>query len=219
MPAAGCTVARLMEDLGLWGVRRGNAFKSTIPVTAASRAANLVGRQFVATLRDELWVEDITYVATWRDFVFVAFIVDVFFRRMVGWRVSTSLRADLVGEALEQAIQARDKSDGLVHHGDRRTQYLSIRFSERLADAGITASVGSVVDSYENALAKTINGLYKTELIRKGGPWGKVDEVEYATLLWMGWFSNRRLLAPIGDIPLAECKAMHYQKQAQAMAA
>ena len=175
--------------------------------------------QFVATRPNQLWVADITYVATWRGFVFVAFVVDVFSRRIVGWRVSTSLRTDLVLDALEQAIHARGKSDDLIHHSDRGTQYLSIRYSERLAEAGITASVGSVGDSYDNALAETINGLYKTEVIRKCGPWRNVDGVEYATLEWVDWFNNRRLFEPIGDIPPAEYEAMYYQEQAQAMAA
>jgi transposase InsO family protein len=151
--------------------------------------------------------------------VFVAFIVDVFSRRIVGWRVSTSLRTDLVLDALEQAIHARGKSDDLIHHSDRGTQYLSIRYSERLAEAGITASVGSVGDIYDNALAETINGLYKTEVIRKRGPWRNVDAVEYATLEWVDWFNNRRLLEPIGDIPPAEFEAMYYQNRDQAMAA
>jgi putative transposase len=218
-PVARCTVARLMKDLGLRGARRGKVFKTTIPDRGASRPADLVDRQFVATRPDQLWVADITYVATWRGFAFVAFIVDVFSRRIVGWRVSTSLRTDLVLDALEQSIHARGRSGDLIHHSDRGTQYLSIRYSERLAEAGITASVGSVGDSYDNALAETINGLYKTEVIRKRGPWRNVDEVEYATLEWVDWFNNRRLLEPIGDIPPAEYEAMYYQEQAQAMAA
>jgi len=219
MPAARCTVERLMKALGLHGVRRGKAFKTTIPDAGASRPADLVDRQFVATRPNQLWVADITYVATWRGFVFVAFIVDVFSRRIVGWRVSTSLRTDLVLDALEQAIHARGKSDDLIHHSDRGTQYLSIRYSERLAEAGITASVGSVGDSYDNALAETINGLYKTEVIRRRGPWRNVDAVEYATLEWVDWFNNRRLLEPIGDMPPAEYEAMYYQNRDQAMAA
>jgi len=219
MPAARCTVERLMKDLGLRGARRGKAFKTTIPDIGALRPADLVERQFVATRPDQLWVADITFVATWRGFVFVAFIVDVFSRRIVGWRVSTSLKTDLVLDALEQAIHARGKSDDLIHHSDRGSQYLSIRYSERLAEAGITASVGSVGDSYDNALAETINGLYKTEVIRKRGPWRSVDAVEYATLEWVDWFNNRRLLAPIGDIPPAEYEAMYYQNRDQAMAA
>jgi len=218
-PAARCTVERLMKGLGLRGVRRGKAFKTTIPDSGASRPADLVDRQFVATRPNQLWVADITYVATWRGFVFVAFIVDMFSRRIVGWRVSTSLRTDLVLDALEQAIHARGKSDDLIHHSDRGTQYLSIRYSERLTEARITASVGSVGDSYDNALAETINGLYKTEVIRKRGPWRNVDAVEYATLEWVDWFNNRRLLELIGDMPPAEYEAMYYQNRDQAMAA
>jgi len=219
MPAARCTVERLMKDLRLRGARRGKAFKTTIPDADASRPADLVDRQFIATRPNQLWVADITYVATWRGFVFVAFVIDVFSRRIVGWRVSTSIKTELVLDALEQAIQARGKSDELIHHSDRGTQYLSIRYSDRLTEAGITASVGSVGDSYDNALAETINGLYKTEVIRKRGPWRNVDEVEYATLEWVDWFNNRRLLEPIGDIPPVEYEAMYYHNEAQAMAA
>lgn len=219
LPAARCTIERLMKDLGLRGVRRGKGFKTTIPDKAALRPTDLVERRFVATRPNQLWVADITFVATWRGFVFVAFVVDVFSRRIVGWRVSTSIKTDLVLDALEQAIYARGKSDDLIHHSDRGSQYLSIRYSERLAEAGIVASVGSVGDSYDNALAETINGLYKTELIRKRGPWRNVDEVEFATLEWVDWFNNRRLLQPIGDIPPAEYEAMYYETQGQAMAA
>jgi transposase InsO family protein len=219
MPAARCTVERLMKALGLRGAIRGKSFKTTIPDADASRPADLVRRAFVATRPNQLWVADITFVATWRGFVFVAFVIDVFARRIVGWRVSTSIKTDLVLDALEQAIHARGKADDLIHHSDRGTQYLSIRYSDRLAEAGITASVGSVGDSYDNALAETINGLYKTEVIRKHAPWRNVDDVEYATLEWVDWFNHRRLLEPIGDIPPAEYEAMYYQNQAQAMAA
>jgi transposase InsO family protein len=208
-----------MKDLGLQGARRGKACKTTIPDDSASRPADLVDRQFVATRPDQLWVADLTYVATWRGFVFVAFVIDVFSRRIVGWRVSTSMKTELVLDALEQAIHVRGSSEDLIHHSDRGSQYLSIRYSERLAEAGITASVGSVGDSYDNALAETINGLYKTEVIRKCGPWKNVDDVEYATLEWVDWFNNRRLLQPIGDIPPAEYEAMYYQELDQAMAA
>ena len=216
---ARCTVERLMKALGLRGACRGKAFKTTIPDDSAARPADLVDRQFVATRLDQLWVADITFVATWRGFVFVAFVIDVFSRRIVGWRVSTLMKTELVLDALEQAIHARGSSENLIHHSDRGSQYLSIRYSERLAEAGITASVGSVGDSYDNALAETINGLYKTEVIRKRGPWRNVDEVEYATLEWVDWFNNRRLLQPIGDMPPAEYEAMYYQEQDQAMAA
>lgn len=219
MPTARCTVERLMSALGLRGAVRGKSIKTTIPDADAARPADLVERAFVASRPNQLWVADITFVATWRGFVYVAFIVDVFSRRLVGWRVSTSIKTDLVLDALEQAIHARGKSDDLIHHSDRGTQYLSIRYSERLAEAGITASVGSVGDSYDNAMAETINGLYKTEVIRKRGPWRNVDEVEYATLEWVDWFNNRRLLQPIGDIPPAEFETVYYQNQTQTIAA
>lgn len=219
VPAARCTTERLMRSLGLRGAVRGKVFKTTIPDEAAERPADLVERRFVATAPDQLWVADITYVATWRGFVFVAFVIDVFARRIVGWRVSTSLKTDLVLDALEQAVHDRGKADGLIHHSDRGTQYLSFRYSERLADAGIVASVGSVGDSYDNALAETINGLYKTEVIRRCGPWRHGDDVEYATLDWVDWFNNRRLLSSIGDVPPAEYEAMYYREQTQAMAA
>lgn len=216
---ARCTVERLMKLLGLRGVRRGKGVKTTMPDADAARPADLVDRQFVATRPNQLWVADLTYVATWRGFVFVAFVIDVYARMIVGWRVSTTMRTDLVLDALEQAIYARGKNDDLVHHSDRGSQYLSIRYSERLEEAGITASVGSVGDSYDNALAETINGLYKTEVIRRDGPWRNVDDVEYATLEWVDWFNNRRLFGPNGDIPPVEYEAMYYQEQSQAMAA
>jgi transposase InsO family protein len=164
-------------------------------------------------------VADITYVATWAGFVYVAFVIDVFSRRIVGWRVSSSLRSDLALDALEQALHGRPHDDALVHHSDRGTQYVGIRYTERLAEAGIERSVGSVGDSYDNALAETINGLYKTEVIRRRGPWRNIDGVEYATLEWVDWFNNRRLLEPLGYVPPAEFEAAYYQQQSQAMAA
>jgi transposase InsO family protein len=177
-----------------------------------------VHREFVATRPNQLWVADITYVATWAGFAYVAFVIDVFSRRIVGWRVSNSLKSDLALDALEQALYARPDAHGLVHHSDRGTQYTSIRYTERLATAGIERSVGSVGDSYDNALAETINGLYKTEVIRRRGPWRSVDDVEYATLVWVDWFNNRRLLEPLGYMPPAEFEAAYYQQQGQAMA-
>ena len=178
-----------------------------------------MNREFTATRPNQLWVADITYVATWLGFVYVAFVVDVFSRCIVGWRVSSSLRSDLALDALEQALHARPRNYKLVHHSDRGTQYVSIRYTERLAAAGIERSVGSVGDSYDNALAETINGLYKTEVIRRSGPWRNVDDVEYATLVWVDWFNNRRLLEPLGYVPPAEFEAAYYQQQSQAMAA
>jgi putative transposase len=210
-PVARCTVARLMVALGLRGVRRG-AFKiTTTPDIHAVRPADLVKRDFRASRPNQLWVADITYVGTWSGFAYVAFVTDVFSRKIVGWRVSSSLRSDLALDALEMALWARGKdTDGLVHHSDRGCQYLSIRYSERLAEAGAVASVGSKGDSYDNALAETINGLYKTEVIRRRGPWKGVDDVEFATLEWVDWFNNRRLLEPIGDIPPAEYEMLYW---------
>jgi putative transposase len=214
---ARCTVARLMRDLGLSGVRRG-AFKvTTVPDGTANRPADLVDRDFTAIRPNQLWVADITYVATWTGFVYVAFVTDVFSRMIVGWRVSNSLRSDLAIDALEMAVWARGgDADGVIHHSDRGVQYLSIRYTERLAEAGAVASVGSRGDSYDNALAETINGLYKTEVIRRKGPWRSIDDVEYATLEWVDWFNHRRLLEPIGDIPPAEFEALYWLENAKA---
>jgi putative transposase len=217
---ARCTVERLMRDMGISGATRDRAFKvTTIADRNAMRPPDLVHREFTATRPNQLWVADITYVATWAGFAYVAFVIDVFSRCIVGWRVSRSLRSDLALDALEQALHARPHDDKLVHHSDRGTQYVSIRYTERLAEAGIERSVGSVGDSYDNALAETINGLYKTEVIRRSGPWRNVDDVEYATLVWVDWFNNRRLLEPIGYVPPAEFEAAYYQQQSQAMAA
>ena len=217
---ARCTVARLMRELGLRGVRRGKRWRTTVPDEALERPADLVKRAFTATRPDQLWVADITFVSTWRGPVYVAFVIDVYSRRIVGWRVWNSLRTDLVLDALEQALHARTPDAGLIHHSDRGSQYLSIRYGERLAEAGIAPSVGSVGDSYDNALAETINGLYKTELIHHRGPWHHLEAVEYATLEWVDWFNHRRLLQPIGDVPPAEFEQAYYnQLAAQAKAA
>jgi len=210
---ARCTVERLMREMGLQGVVRGRKRRTTIPDEAAARPADLVQRQFTAERPNELWVADLTYVATWSGFVYVAFVTDVFSRRIVGWRVSSSLRSDLALDALEQALHARSDLDGLVHHSDRGVQYLSIRYTERLAEMGIECSVGSKGDSYDNALAETINGLYKAEVIRPNGPWRNLEDVEFATLEWVDWFNNRRLLEPIGYVPPAEFEAMYDQRQ------
>jgi transposase InsO family protein len=217
---AKCTVQRLMRNMGLCGVVRGKAFKTTVPDHSAQRPADLVERKFVATRPNQLWVADFTYVATWRGFVFVAFVIDVYARMIVGWRVSTSIKTDLVLDALEQAIHERSDTNGLVHHSDRGTQYLSIRYTERLAECGINASVGSTGDSYDNALAESIIGLYKTEVIRRRGPWKNDEAVEFATLEWVDWFNNRRLLEPIGDVPPVKFEQAYYrQREAQTMAA
>jgi len=210
---ARCTVERLMGVLGLQGAVRGKSCRTTIPDDAADRPADLVNRQFIAERPDQLWVADITYVAAWTGFVYVAFVIDVFSRRIVGWRVASSMTTDLVLDALEQALWARNDPRGLIHHSDRGSQYLSIRYSERLAEAGIESSVGSRGDSYDNALAETINGLYKTEVIHRRGPWRNREAVEYATLEWVDWFNTRRLLEPIGNMPPAEYEAAYYRQQ------
>ncbi|MCK4547890.1 MAG: IS3 family transposase, partial [Candidatus Eisenbacteria sp.] len=210
---ARCTVERLMRRMGLVGVIRGRKPRTTIPDEAATRPADLVERDFTASHPNQLWVADLTYVATWAGFVYVAFVIDVFSRMIVGWRASRSLRSDLALDALEQALYARPDTDRLVHHSDRGVQYVSIRYTERLAEAGIEPSVGSVGDSYDNALAETIIGLYKTEVIRQLGPWRNVDHVEFGTLDWVDWFNNRRLLEPIGDIPPVEFEELYYQRQ------
>jgi len=215
LPVARCTVERLMHKQGLEGVRRGKRRRTTVSDELAPRPADLVERNFAAERPNELWVADLTYVATWTGFVYVAFAIDVYSRFIVGWRASTSLRSDLALDALEMAIWARRDIGlgGLVHHSDRGVQYLSIRYTERLGAAGAVCSVGSRGDSYDNALAETIIGLFKTELIRNRGPWKNLDEVEYATLEWVDWFNHRRLLEPIGDIPPAEFEADYWAKE------
>lgn len=207
---ARCTVERLMGELGLAGVVRGKRVRTTVPDVAAARPADLVQREFAATRPNELWVADFTYVATWQGMVYVAFVIDVFSRRIVGWRASTTMRTDLALDALEQALYARRPNEPLVHHSDRGVQYLAIRYTDRLAEAGIEASVGSRGDSYDNALAESVIGLFKTELIRQQGPWRNLDHVEYATLDWIAWFNTQRLLAPLGYLPPADFEAQHY---------
>ena len=211
---ARCTVERLMRAMGLTGAVRGRAWVITTRAdTAAHRPADLVDRNFTATRPNQLWVADFTYVATWRGFVYVAFVIDVFARRIVGWRVSASLRTDFVLDALEQAIYERcgEGLTNLVHHSDRGMQYLSMRYTERLTDAGIEPSVGSRGDSYDNALAESVIGLFKTEVIQRKGPWRHIEAVEFATLRWVDWFNNRRLLEPIGHMPPAEYEAQYYE--------
>jgi transposase InsO family protein len=213
---ARCTVARLMRRLGLAGVVRGRKLKvTTIPDVAAARPLDLVTRHFRAERPNQLWVADLTYVATWRGFAYVAFVIDVFSRRIVGWRVSNTLRSDLALDALEQALYDRPRRDGtsLVHHSDRGVQYLSIRYTERLAEAGIEPSVGSTGDSYDNALAETVIGLYKTEEIRRRGPWKTIEDVEFATLEWVAWYNTRRLLEPLGYVPPDEFEHAYYNRQ------
>ena len=217
--AARCTTARLMRDMGLAGVIRGKPVKTTVSNRAAPCPLDRVNRQFQASAPNALWLADFTYVATWEGFVYVAFIIDAFARRIVGWRVSRSARTDFVLEALEQALYARRpvRQGGLVHHSDRGVQYVSIRYTERLAEAGIEPSVGSIGDSYDNALAETIHGLFKAEVIYRRGPWRNAEGVEFATLEWVDWFNHRRLLEPIGYIPPAEAEA-HYYAQTEGLA-
>jgi transposase InsO family protein len=217
--AARCRVRRLMRAMGLAGAVRGRAWVTTTQSQPdAQRPTDLVERDFTATRPNQLWVADFTYVATWRGFVYVAFVIDIFARRIVGWRVAASLHTDFVLDALEQAIydRCRDDVGDLVHHSDRGTQYLSMRYTERLADAGIEPSVGSRGDSYDNALAESVIGLFKTEVIRRRGPWRSLDAVEFATLEWVDWFNHRRLLEPIGYVPPAEYEAHYYERAAVA---
>ena len=208
---ARCTVARLMKSMGLAGAVRGKPTRTTVSDKAASCPLDRVNRQFRAPAPNMLWVSDFTYVATWSGFAYVAFVIDTFARRIVGWRVSRSAHAGFVLDALEQALCERRPVGGrLVHHSDRGSQYVCIKYSERLAEAGIEPSVGSVGDSYDNALAETINGLYKAEVVHRRGPWRSLEAVEFATLEWVDWFNNRRLLEPIGNVPPTEAEAAYY---------
>ena len=211
---ARCTVERLMRQCGLQGVVRGKKKRTTIADKAVPCPLDRVHRQFKANRPNQLWVSDFTYVSTWQGFVYVAFVIDVFARRIVGWRVSSSMQTDFVLDALEQALYARQpqREDELIHHSDRGAQYVSIRYSERLAEAGIEPSVGSKGDSYDNALAETINGLYKAELIHRRAPWKTREAVELATLEWVSWFNHHRLLEPIGYMPPAEAEANYYKQ-------
>jgi transposase InsO family protein len=215
---ARCTVARLMGQMGLHGAVRGRRVRTTVPADLAERPLDLVNRVFRAEGPNRLWVSDLTYVATWRGFVYIAFVIDVYSRRIVGWRVSNSLRSDLALDALEQALWERDHvhADRLVHHSDRGVQYLSIRYTERLAEAGIEPSVGSKGDSYDNALAESVIGLFKTEIIRKRGPWRSLEQVELATLEWVWWFNNHRLMEGLGWVPPVEYEEAYENRRAKA---
>jgi len=217
---ARCTVERLMKRLGLQGVRRGRVVRTTVPDASAPCPLDRVNRQFKAERPNQLWVSDFTYVSTWQGWLYVAFVIDVYARRIVGWRVSSAMRTDFVLDALEQALYDRQpqNSDALVHHSDRGSQYVSIRYTERLGEAGIEPSVGSRGDSYDNALAETINGLYKTELIHRRAPWKTRESVELATLQWVHWFNHIRLLEPIGYIPPAEAEANYWRQIANSQA-
>jgi putative transposase len=218
---ARCTVERLMRRMGLRGIVRGKETRTTIADKALPCPADKVNRQFRAPRPNVLWVSDFTYVATWQGFVYVAFVIDVFARRIVGWRVSRTAHAAFVLDALEQALHdRRPAKGGLTHHSDRGSQYVSIRYTERLLEAGIEPSVGSVGDSYDNALAETVIGLFKTEVMHRRGPWRSLEAVEYATLEWVDWYNTRRLLEPIGNMPPAEAEARYYtQLEPAALAA
>ena len=213
---ARCTVERLMRKLGLRGAMRGKVVRTTVGDAKAPCPLDRVNRQFRAERPNQLWVSDFTYVSTWQGWVYVAFVVDVFSRRIVGWRQSSSMHTEFVLDALEQALYDRKpgQAQGLVHHSDRGSQYLSIRYSERLAEAGIESSVGSKGDSYDNALAETINGLYKAEVIHRRGPWKNKQAVELATLEWVAWFNHHRLMEPLGYIPPAEFEANYHRQRA-----
>jgi putative transposase len=215
---ARCTVARLFKGLGLRGIVRGRRIRTTIPDALAERPLDLVQRNFTATRPNQLWVSDFTYVATWRGFVYVAFVTDAFSRRIVGWRASTSMRSDLALDALEQALYDRETDGPLVHHSDRGSQYLAIRYTDRLEEAGIEPSVGSRGDAYDNALAETINGLYKAEVIYHLGPWKGLEDVEYATLEWVAWYNSQRLMEPLGYLPPAEYEEQYHRTQADSAA-
>jgi putative transposase len=212
MTVARCTVARLMHQMGLHGVVRGKALWTKVSDRATPCPADRVNRQFQAPRPNALWLSDFTYAATWQGFVYVAFVIDAYARRIVGWWISRTAHAGFVLDALEQALHDRRpiEDDSLVHHSDRGVQYVSIKYTDRLAEAGIEPSVGNFGDSYDNALAETINGLYKTQVIRRRGPWRNLEAVEFATHKRIDWFNNRRLLEPIGNIPPAEAEARYY---------
>jgi putative transposase len=219
IPVARCTVERLMRELGLAGARRGKGHRTTVPDPSAARPADLVQRRFSPPAPDRLWVADFTYVPTWSGMVYVAFVIDAYSRQILGWRAATSMRTSLVLDALEQAIWARhrdgrDNLAGLVHHHDAGSQYTSIAFTQRLAAAGAQPSVGSVGDAYDNALAESVIGLYKTELIKPHGPWRTVGQVEAATLHYIHWFNHQRLFEVCGDIPPAELETAYYRQNA-----
>ena len=214
---ARCTVERRMRRMGWSGAVRGESVRTTVPDPKQPCPLDRVNRQFKADRPNQLWASDFTYGSTWQGWLYVAFVIDVFARRIVGWRVSRSMTTDFVLDALEQALYARQpECDGsLVHHSDRGSQYVSIRYSERLAEAGVEPSVGSKGNSYDNALAETINGLYKAEIIHRRGPWKTREAVELATLEWVAWFNHVRLLEPIGYIPPAEAEANYYRQLAE----
>lgn len=214
---ARCTVERLMRHLGLQGVRRGKRVRTTTADSAQACPLDRVNRHFYADRPNQLWVSDFTYVSTWQGWLYVAFVIDVFARRIVGWRVSNTMSTDFVLDALEQALYDRRPTESLTHHSDRGSQYVSIRYTERLAQAGIEPSVGSRGDSYDNALAETINGLYKAELIHRRAPWKTRASVELATLEWVAWYNHQRLLGSIGYIPPAQAEEAYHRTHSEAV--
>ena len=218
IPVARCTVERLMRELGLKGVVRGKTRKTTVSDDRVERPADRVDRNFTASAPNRLWIADLTYVRIWSGFAYVAFVIDVFSRHIVGWQVSSSLHSSIALDALEQALWTRDPGEGLIHHSDRGVQYLSIRYTERLAEARAVTSVGSKGDSYDNAMAESVIGLYKTELVRQKGPWRKLDDLEFATMEWIDWFNNRRLYGAIGYVPPVEFEANSLSSQVPALA-
>lgn len=212
---ARCTVERLMKVLGIKGARRGKPFKCIIHEDLADRPMDLVKREFVADKPNQLWVADITYIRSWTGWVFTAFVIDVYSSKIVGWKTSNSIKTGLALDALEQALHQREVNEDLIHHSDRGVQYLSIKYTERLAEAGLSASVGTKGDSYDNALAESINGLYKTELIHKNGPWRNMEHVEFATLNWVDWFNKKRLMERLNYIPPDEYEKLYFNKAEQ----
>jgi putative transposase len=214
-PAVRCTVRRLMSEMGLRGLRRSKNPRTTVPGTAPDTRPDLVQRQFVADAPDRLWVADITYCRTFAGWVYAAFVLDVFSRRIVGWQLSTSLRTDLALDALEMGLWTREReghdTSALTHHSDRGVQYLAVRYTERLAEAGVVASVGSRGDSYDNAMAEAFNSLFKAELVRNRGPWKSIDDLEIAVAEYIDWFNHRRLHGEIGLVPPVEYEAQHYR--------
>lgn len=208
-------IARIMAELGIRGASRSRSMITTRADTTSPRAPDLVKRRFEADRPNELWVSDFTYVATWSGFVYAAFIIDVYSRMIVGWRVASLMTTDLVMDALNMAVWTRRACliDGVIAHSDAGSQYVSIAYTERLAEIGARPSVGTVADSYDNALAEAVNALYKTELIKRQGPWRNVEHVELATLAYVEWFNHRRLHSEIGDIPPAESEDMYYRQQ------
>ena len=207
-------IARLMRELGIRGATRSKTTITTRADKTSPRAPDLVNRRFHAERPNELWVSDFTYVATWSGFVFSAFIIDVFSRRIVGWRTAASMTTPLVMDALEMAVYSRRLQliGGVIAHSDAGSQYVSVAYTERLAEIGARPSIGSVGDSYDNSLAESLNGLYKTELIRRQGPWRNAEHVELATLAWVEWFNNQRLHSELGDIPPAEFEHNYYAR-------